>query len=113
MGEIGTDRREYLYDLSYCDLLMIERGYERRHRHLWSATRWETYYLMMATCGTDALQKSGIHNPLDLLRFPWEQVGGDEDTSGGDMPTEAEVKRLRQMMMEENARSEAEVNPAP
>ena len=39
VGEIGINRLEYLYDLTYCDLLMIERGYNRRHMNLWSATR--------------------------------------------------------------------------
>ena len=72
MGEIGTNRNEYLYDLSYCDLLLIERGYEHRHRHLWSTTRWQTYYLMLAQCGSDNLRKSNINSPTDLIKFPWD-----------------------------------------
>lgn len=30
MGEIGRDRCEYLYDMSYCDIMLIIRGYRRR-----------------------------------------------------------------------------------
>ena len=31
MGEIGRDRWEYLYEMSYCDILLIQRGYYRRN----------------------------------------------------------------------------------
>ena len=72
MGEIGIQRLEYLYDLTFCDLLLIERGYARRHRNLWSATRWQAYNLMMAFVGNDAMKKSGIMSPKDLISFPWD-----------------------------------------
>ena len=72
MGEIGTDRREYLYELTYCDLILIERGYDRRHSHLWSTTRWETYHLMCAFVGGDKLAEKGIYKPQDLIKFPWD-----------------------------------------
>ena len=73
MGEIGLNRLEYLYDLTFCELLLIERGYEMRHRHLWFAERWATYYTMMAFCGSDNMKKSGLNNPTDLLPLPWDQ----------------------------------------
>lgn len=72
MGEIGIPRLEYLYDLTYCDLLLIERGYNRRHRDLWGATRWQTYNLLCAFVGGDKLSEKGINSPKDLLKFPWE-----------------------------------------
>lgn len=31
MGEIGRDRHEYLYEMSYCDIMLIQRGYRRRN----------------------------------------------------------------------------------
>ena len=52
---------------------MIERGYDRRYRHLWSTTRWETYHLMCVHVGGDKLAEKGIHNPQDLLKLPWDQ----------------------------------------
>ena len=73
MGEIGIQLRDYLYDLRYIDLLMIQRGYDRRHRYVWAATRWQTYNLMSAQVGTKALQEAGIFNITDLIRFPWEE----------------------------------------
>ena len=72
VGEIGISRQEYLYDLQYVDILQIERGYERRHRHLWSAVRWETFYMLCAQAGGDKLSEKGINSPADLLPFPWD-----------------------------------------
>ena len=73
MGEIGIDRKEYLYDLTNCDLLLIERGYDRRHRQLWSSTRWSTFYVMSAFQGSEQMAKNGIYSPSDLIKFPWEK----------------------------------------
>lgn len=105
VGEIGIPRREYLYELDYLDMVQIERGYERRHRHAWSIGRWATFHLMAAFCGGENLQKSGIHTPADLIRFPWDykpHKGGDDES---DMPTPAVVEELRRKMREENERN--------
>lgn len=72
MGEIGFNRREFLHDLKWWELVAIFRGHEKRKRHLWSSTRWQTYNLMQAFCGSDNLKKIGIYNPTDLIHFPWE-----------------------------------------
>lgn len=73
MGEIGIPRREYLYELAFKDIILIERGYHARSRNLWSATRWQTYYTMMSTIGSDGMRKAGITSPKDLMEFPWEK----------------------------------------
>ena len=73
MGEIGISRLEYLYELTFCDMLLIERGYERRARHIWAAERWSTYHVMAAFVGGDKLAENGVHGPQDLLKFPWER----------------------------------------
>jgi hypothetical protein len=31
VGEIGRDRKEFLYEMSYCDIMLIIRGYRRRN----------------------------------------------------------------------------------
>ncbi len=105
VGEIGISRREYLYELDYLDMVQIERGYERRHRHEWSIARWETFHLMAAFCGGKNLQESGIHSPVDLIQFPWDyqpNKGGDDDSL---QPTPAVVEELRRKMREENERN--------
>lgn len=40
---------------------------------MWSATRWQTYYIMLAQCGSENLHKSRIYKPTDLIQFPWEK----------------------------------------
>ena len=105
VGEIGIPRREYLFELDYVDIVQIERGYERRQRHRWSATRWQTFCLMNAFAGGDAMKKNGIHTPQDLIHFPWDTADDDDDdgtTSGGGI-TEKEAEHLRDIMRRENA----------
>ena len=51
---------------------MIQRGYERRHRHSWSIARWQTYNLMAAFAGSKALSEAGINSAKDLIQFPWD-----------------------------------------
>lgn len=91
MGEIGLNRHEYLYDLTFTDLLLIERGYYRRSRDLWSSQRWSTYNVMAAFCGGKNLRESGIHSPRDLITFPWER-------SHRLLPTEDDIKELQAEM---------------
>ena len=101
MGEIGIPRREYLYDLASWEIMLIVRGYIRRSRDLWSATRWQTYNLMCVSMAD--IKKAGIHSPTDLIRFPWED-GRAGNVSADDIPDKDEVERMRRMMMEENAK---------
>ena len=92
MGEIGLDRHDYLFNLTFTDLLMIERGYQRRCVNLWSATRWSTYHIMAAFVG-DGLAKNGIHNPKDMIHLPW-----DDDPDNMPQPeqyTEDDIKELQ------------------
>lgn len=103
MGEIGTPRREYLYDLEYWEILLIVRGYFRRNREMWSATRWQTYNLMCVSMAD--LKKAGIYRPTDLIRFPWE---ADSPEAVGNMPTKEEIQEMQRMMREENARAAAQ-----
>lgn len=96
MGEIGRSHDEFMYTMNLWQLRCVVNGYFRRHRDLWSATRWQTYYLM-AVSQAD-LKKAGIYKPLDLIKFPWED--DQEDT---DLPDTEEIERLRREMDEWNA----------
>ena len=86
-------------------MLMIERGYELRHIHMWSASRWETYHVMAAQVGTEGLKEAGITKPSDLLRLPGDRNENDEE-SGGSSLTDSDIARLRRQMEEENAARE-------
>lgn len=50
----------------------IIRGYTRRQRSLWAATRWQTYHMMLAQIGSEGMRNAGINKPADLMPFPWE-----------------------------------------
>ena len=99
VGEIGYNRHEYLFELDYCDILLISRGYFRRTREMWSATRWQTFYLMSVSMAD--LKKAGIYRPSDLIKFPWEK----DEIDSGNMPTKADIEEMRRIMREENAKS--------
>ena len=71
MGEIGITPADFKR-LRWWEIRSIIRGYNRRHRDLWSSTRWQTYNLMQAFCGGKALNEAGIHKPTDLIKFPWD-----------------------------------------
>ena len=103
MGEIGISPDRFRYGLRWWEARSIIRGYNRRARHLWSATRWQTYNLMCVSMAN--IKRAGIYRPTDLIKFPWER---DVPEGGGNMPTKSEVEEMRRMMMEENARAEQE-----
>ena len=100
VGEIGYNRHEYLFELDYCDILLISRGYFRRTREMWSATRWQTFYLMSVSMAD--LKKAGIYRPSDLIKFPWEKDELEEN-----MLSQADIDEMRKMMREENAKLSA------
>ena len=102
MGEIGLPSREVLYELRWWEVRAILRGYNRRHRDAWSIARWQTYHLM-AVSGAD-LEKAHIYGPMDLIRFPWDNVKGDDtDSTTAGMPSAEEIEHLRELMRQENA----------
>ena len=74
MGEIGIAPDLFRYGLKWWEIRSIVRGYNRRNRDLWSSTRWQTYNLMSSFCGSEAMQKAGIHKPTDLIKFPWDAL---------------------------------------
>ena len=73
MGEIGRSHQEFMYDMKLWQLRMVVKGYYKRNRDMWSATRWQTYNLMASFVGGDKLSEHGINEPRDLIRFPWEE----------------------------------------
>ena len=100
MGEIGLPINDYLYRLSYADLLLISRGYENRKRDLWSATRWQTYHLMRVSLAD--IQKAGINSPKDLMPLPWDKAGEEEEQV---KITQEEINRMREDMRRMNEKA--------
>lgn len=100
MGEIGLPINDYLYRLSYADLLLISRGYENRKRDLWSATRWQTYNLMLVSMAD--ITKVGINSPKDLMPLPWDETGEKEEQV---KITQEEIERMREDMRRMNEKA--------
>lgn len=69
---------------------------------MWSAVRWHAFQVMAAMPYCD-LQKAGIRNPSDLIKFPW-----DTEATG---PSDEEVNELQQMLEEEIARMKETAAP--
>lgn len=85
MGEIGIERNTFFSQLRWWEVRAIIRGYNARHRDIWSATRWQTYNIMAAQVGGKELEKAGIMSPTDLLPLPWDTKDASK------LPTEEEV----------------------
>ena len=106
MGEIGITTDQFYYGLRWWEIKAIIRGYNRRHRDQWSATRWQTYNLMCAFAGSKSLNESGIHGPKDLLPLPWDT----DDFDTANLPTEDEIKEMQAEMAAINAQLQAAQN---
>jgi hypothetical protein len=73
VGEIGVPPLRFREGLKWWEIRSIIRGYNRRHRDMWSSARWQTYNLMCAIPYCD-LKKGGIYKPTDLIKFPWDEA---------------------------------------
>lgn len=97
MGEIGRDRREFLNEMRWWEIRCIIRGYNRRSRDIWSATRWQTFNLMSTSMAD--IKSAGIHKPTDLITFPWEK-----ETIIANLPSEEEASDMVDMIRELNSK---------
>ena len=93
VGEIGIPRREYLYELMHWEILLITRGYFRRHHAGWEQARLVAYnaHYCMGSKTTPPL-------PNEWLKFPWEREPGDPPIS------DDEVEEMRRDIQRENER---------
>lgn len=74
------------------------RGYQRRHRYMWNAVRWQTFYIMSSQIGSDRMRQAGLRNPTDLMPLPWD------NTEKQNLPTEEEIAEiLEDMKLIENS----------
>ena len=93
MGEIGITLADFKR-LRWWEIRSIIRGYNRRHRDLWSSTRWQTYNLMQAFCGGKALNDAGIRKPTDLIKFPWDSAPVATITEDEALELQAEIDAI-------------------
>ena len=95
MGEIGFNRHEFLYELSWWEIKAIIKGYRRRNKALLESARLYTYYILCA-------QGATIDSPEKLQKFTWD----DEDRQQ-ERISEKEVAELQALIAESNAQLRA------
>lgn len=101
VGEIGIPRREFLYELRYWEIICITRGYFRRYHPMYDAARivaHQVHYCMGVPKGQSP------KTPYEWLPFTWERTDNNGEPS--DLPSTEEIERLRQEMLEYNARQQ-------
>lgn len=69
MGEVGFDRKEFLYELKYWEIRSIIRGYNHRHHSSWEQARLVAYNARFCMGSKDPLPML-----TEWLKFPWENV---------------------------------------
>ena len=94
MGEIGRDRHEYLYEMSYCDILLIQRGYRRRNILQYQLQRLQAFGSFFCMSGTNKSPQDFI--PLYIDRYI--------DDNYLPQLTEDEIKEMQDLMAAENSR---------
>ena len=100
VGEIGISSGQFYYGLRWWEMQAIIRGYNRRERGMWSATRWQTYYLMSVSMVD--LKKAGINKPTDLMKFPWEKEADTPTISDDEIAElQAEMEALNEYYAQE------------
>jgi len=74
VGEIGRDRREYLYEMSWREILLIIRGYRRRNVLLYQLQRLTAYGALFAMSGDKQQKGPEGWIPLYVDRYITEDV---------------------------------------
>ena len=95
VGEIGIDRREFLYELKLWEIILITRGYFRRYHPGWEQARLIAY---------NAAHCMGAKNPPTItqwLKFPWERDHAEEISDD-------EVNEIRKQIEAENQEKASE-----
>ena len=90
VGEIGIDRRAFLYDLRYWEVLRIIKGYRRRGWYRNQLIGIAAFSAMFCMGNKDK------KTPKDI--FPELFSTEDEDESNEPTITEEEAKDLQKMM---------------
>lgn len=95
VGEIGVDRRTFLYEMSFWEIKRVVRGYGSRLEKKISNMRMLAY-LITAYNGMTDLKKAGVYNIHDFYPLPWDDLAQD------DHPTTEEIDALRRKLHDYN-----------
>lgn len=98
MGEIGRDRCEYLYEMSFCDILLIQRGYRRRNALQYQLQRLQAYGAIHCMSGSKKTPQEW--QPLYLDRYI------DDDDQPVCPLSDDEINELQAEMYQMNQKSD-------
>ena len=68
---------------------------------MWSATRLQAFWLMSAQIGSKGMRESGLNEPTDLIKFPWEA-----DDEWDDDFTDEYAEEMQELIRAANAGNE-------
>ena len=85
MGEIGRDRLEYLYEMSFCEIALIIRGYRKRNVLQYQLQRIQAFAAMYAMRGNQDGKE-----PKDVIPLYFDNYLNQEQTIDDD-----EINELR------------------
>jgi hypothetical protein len=75
VGEIGIPRREFLYDLTRAEIILITRGYFRRYHPGWEQARFIGYHAAHAMGS-----RTPPPPPSQWFPLPWEKSAKPADS---------------------------------
>ena len=106
VGEIGISRHEFWYEITWHEVRAIIDGYNRRRRDGWEQARLIAYHV--AYC-MGVPEGKTVPLLTEWLPFYWgrKATSANDGNEGDTIVTPEDTKRLREIMMEENARAEA------
>ena len=125
MGEIGRDRREYLYEMTYCEILLIRRGYRKRNVLQYQLQRLQAFGSFHCMSGSKKEPQEWLPMYFDRYRENIERRIPDKDevsemlaemaaiNSKGDDGLEALANDERERSDETTATDEAESDGKP
>lgn len=90
VGEIGRDRRETIYDMSYCNIMLIIRGYRRRNVLQYQLQRLQAFYSLFAFRSNE-----GNKTPDQLWPLYFDKY---KTADNSPQVTEEEAKQMREEM---------------
>ena len=106
MGEIGRDRREFLYEMSYLDIVLIIRGYRRRNILQYQLQRiqaWASMFCMGNKAGK---------TPDDVIPLYFDHYRQQEREAVSQEDVEM-LQREMQMINELNQKKDEENSKIP
>ena len=95
MGEIGRDRLEYLYEMSYCDIVLIIRGYRRRNILQYQLQRIQAWASMFCMGNKDG------KTPDDVIPLYFDHYR-QQEREAVSQEVEDMLQREIQLMNEQN-----------